>query len=991
MKSNTFVELSLIGLLTGQLLACGGTTNSSQPNASSVSTATSISSEVVTSSSLSSSSSNTSVSSSSIQASSSSAQSSAFAKNNPPTARTDLLILAENQVLDFDYLTANDDDSDGDTLEITAVSQPSQGTIRKIALNTYEYTPNNNYVGEDNFTYTVTDGKGGQAQAQVTVAINAAVDADSVRSTLMSGVNALSDSPTRGHMAAFGPTTVNLANYHDKHSTMAVAATLGAGRVVTLPGLHWASLDKLNSTNRADIDQFFQNSLTWLARSTNKDVRIVYTPHVTIGNWLDSNGYTQVTSTNNFTHLLANTDVLIAWLGGNPSDSTINAVTQFIQQGGSVFLVEFGDGFQGYTGWWDKTLPNCGGNRVLRKAGIVFGNAWNSTTVPLSTSNADALTENDLINVLKSPAQYTEAEKARISESLAYAFIALPEHDTLLARLDHYWAGLINTVTPTPSTPVTSAFEKSLLIREAQLLNQLPIEKITAHRTAEPVYGAIVDNAPRLSSENVTINGNWTGMLATGLYAPPGEVITISVPAELIGQGYFIRLSGHRDNIEGRDQWLRMPSGIQRSFEIVSQTTSVATPYGGAIYIDLLEGADGKSFRNYGELTITVDGAMAAPYFVLGETTNQDWVNSIRQFPAPYAELVADNLAVSVPSSMIRSLEDPQSLLTYWNDYMEFQDWVGATDTMRTGPDRINYDAQISVGYLHAGYPIQGPYGVEASIDFLNLTKLRDSGNWGYFHETGHEMQRQDHLWSGGSGGNGFTFSGDVEVTVNIFANAALERKAPLSPKSGWGWSIYHNEVLTRSKQTINNQSKPKFDDKDPYPFYFALADGFGWQAYRHVLYTYVNEARQGADTFPTTNQDKKDQWLIRWSEETGYNLVEYMVNRWQLEVSQTAINTVNAMNLPNWLPATTSIEHFKIAMNGEKQINLENTGITLDGTATFVHVIEGANHTLTTNGDGTYTYRPNAGFSGVDRFTVVYRSEAGNDVETTINVGVGI
>lgn len=937
-------------------------------------------------------------SSSSIRLSSSSRSSTSSSTsgggNVPPVAYDDLILTAQGQAVAFDYLTVNDLDVDGGggDLSVLSVTSPSHGVLTKLAAkNSYRYQPDANFTGEDTFSYTVSDNAGAQSSAKVTIALNAKIDAITVKNTLLSRVSAFSYSPTRGHMIAFGPTTVNLGNYHDRQTPMAVAATLGAGRVVALPGLHWASLDNPDNSAKADIEQFFINSLAWLGKTNNKDIRIVHSTHVEIANWLKANGFNNVTTTDNYVNNLANTDVLIVWLGGNPSDSLINSVTKFIQGGGSALLVEFGDGFKDYTGWWPKKLSENGGNRVLRKAGIAFGTGWNSTPAPLNIVDAKPLSEDDLVNVLKTPSAFSDDDKARIGESLQHAFAALPPRDTLLARLDQHFTAIVNTITPTPSTPSSNAFEHSLLNREVQLLDQLAVTDIRAHRTAEAVYGKIPAGTLRIPNHQVTINGNWSGMLATGMYAVPGEVVKVTVPSSLVGKGYFIRLSGHSDNIgEYNDSWKRMPSGIQRSFPITATTTAVATPYGGAIYIDLLDGADGQVRRAYGEVNIVVDGAIKAPYFVLGKNTNQEWLSTIRYYPAPFTEFVTDKVAVSVPTSMIKNITDPEALLSYWNQYVAFQDWVGGTEKYRTGPDRINFDVQISVGYLHAGYPIQGPSDVPSSVDFLDLATLRNSGEWGYFHEMGHEMQDQAHLWSGGYEGNGFTFSGDVEVTVNIFANAALEKMAPLSPKYDWGYSVYHNEVLACSKKTITDTSNPNFDSKDPYPFYFVLADGFGWETYRKVLSGYVEDSRANSPLFPKTNQEKKDQWLIRWSRISGYNMVEYMVNRWKLEVTQNAIATVNNMGLPNWLPATTSVEHFKIAQNGTKILNLKTTGLTLDGTATFIRVIAGDNGTLSLNGDGTYTYRAKAGFSGMDQFKVVYRSEVGNEVETVIFVQVG-
>jgi hypothetical protein len=546
---------------------------------------------------------------------------------------------------------------------------------------------------------------------------------------------------------------------------------------------------------------------------------------------------------------------------------------------------------------------------------------------------------------------------------------------------------------PSLATPVTDSQTKAALRREVEMLALVPVSEIKAHRSAESSFGPLAQSAPRLANHTVQVNGNWSGMLATGMYAAPGEAVDITVPPELVGKAYFIRISGHTDDISENAAWQRMPDGIQRSFEIKQATTRVASPYGGAIYIDLLDGADGRNRRNYGSLNITINQAVEAPYFILGKTSNADWVARIRQNPAPYAELVSDHVALSVPSSMIRQLADPEALLRYWDDVVALQDRVGGTENYRTGPDRINFDVQISVGYLHSGYPIQGPASVEASRNLLNLDYLRKEGEWGYFHELGHEMQNQPQLWRDYYDGNAFTFSGGVEVTVNIFAKAAMDQFAPfasLNQSSGWGWSVYPGRVLARARIAVGDNSKPGFGNKDQYPFYFSLADGFGWALYRQVLSSYVSDAASQSPAFPQNDQQKKDQWLIRWSKFSGYNLVDYMVRRWKLEASEQAIQTVNAMNLPNWLPATSSIDSFTLPVNGSKQLDLKNSGFGLDGPAAFVKATAGSNLTLSANPDGSHTVSAKPGFVGRDKLTVVYRSEAGNEVATTINVGVG-
>ena len=65
---------------------------------------------------------------------------------------------------------ANDSDPDGDPLTIQSVTAPTLGTAA-ISGTVVVYTPAAGVVGTDRFTYTINDGRGGTATANVTVTI----------------------------------------------------------------------------------------------------------------------------------------------------------------------------------------------------------------------------------------------------------------------------------------------------------------------------------------------------------------------------------------------------------------------------------------------------------------------------------------------------------------------------------------------------------------------------------------------------------------------------------------------------------------------------------------------------------------------------------------------------------------------------------------------------------------------------------------------------
>lgn len=92
----------------------------------------------------------------------------------PPVARTDYVSADTNLTITLPIvdLVANDSDPNGDSLGITAVSSAStNGGSVALSGVFVDYTPVANYRGSDQFTYTLTDSGGAQAQGTVDVSV----------------------------------------------------------------------------------------------------------------------------------------------------------------------------------------------------------------------------------------------------------------------------------------------------------------------------------------------------------------------------------------------------------------------------------------------------------------------------------------------------------------------------------------------------------------------------------------------------------------------------------------------------------------------------------------------------------------------------------------------------------------------------------------------------------------------------------------------------
>jgi uncharacterized repeat protein (TIGR01451 family) len=92
------------------------------------------------------------------------------ASNHPPVAVDDRATTTGTNILNVPLL-ANDNDPDGDPLAVIDFTQPSNGSVSLVA-NTARYTANLGFFGSDRFTYTISDGRGGNASGQVFITVS---------------------------------------------------------------------------------------------------------------------------------------------------------------------------------------------------------------------------------------------------------------------------------------------------------------------------------------------------------------------------------------------------------------------------------------------------------------------------------------------------------------------------------------------------------------------------------------------------------------------------------------------------------------------------------------------------------------------------------------------------------------------------------------------------------------------------------------------------
>ncbi|KAA5605463.1 trypsin-like serine protease [Roseospira marina] len=150
--------------------------------------------------------------------------------NTAPVANDDSLATVWQSVVAVDVL-ANDQDANGDTLTVSAISQPSSGGAVRIGADGGVYLSlTEGFSGALSFDYTVSDGRGGTDQATVAVTVSPN-DAPAGTTEIFRFFNATSGGHFFTANAAERDTVIdNLATYHYERVGFSAHDASEAGR-----------------------------------------------------------------------------------------------------------------------------------------------------------------------------------------------------------------------------------------------------------------------------------------------------------------------------------------------------------------------------------------------------------------------------------------------------------------------------------------------------------------------------------------------------------------------------------------------------------------------------------------------------------------------------------------------------------------------------------------------------------------------------------------
>ncbi|NWU89281.1 TCAF2 factor, partial [Upupa epops] len=572
------------------------------------------------------------------------------------------------------------------------------------------------------------------------------------------------------------------------------------------------------------------------------------------------------------------TDNISVYCCSTYSDKEAEKIHAFVAEGGGLLV-------GGQAWYWasqnrDKAaVANYPGNKILNRFGLsILGQSIQATKY-LTVGTGEHYHFRNALALFNIHVDQHEELKRPLKDWLqklaqdCIAFLHIPAHDCPAYASLHRILSKVLQRNGIPHVsrhcPVKNNSKESVLLCMATELSLTMTDSAALVQKS----AAEVCELP-ITVEIDGTNPGKTAWRSTGLYVPEGHTAVITFPCQVVDAGLKVQIGCHTDDLSHAKELKRAPV-VTRTCDIACQKQSVSCLWGGLIYIIV------PARSALGKVPVTVEGAVRAPFFKLGETCESQWKAYIRHYPAPWAELAAESLILTVPSDSIRQMENPQPLLTLWNEIMVAISKLAAIPTKFPRPERIVTDVQISCGWMHSGYPIMGH--LDSVNQMLDVKHMQTTGVWGPVHELGHNQQQQ--AWE-------FP-PHTTEATCNL-------------------WSVYvHEKVLGISRHQAHQALKPQCREERIRAYlkkgtqlkdwnmwtaletYLQLQEGFGWDPFIHLFSDY-----QKMTTIPKDNPSKMNLWARKFSQQVKKNLAPFFT-AWGWPIKKEL--SVELSSLPSW------------------------------------------------------------------------------------------
>ncbi|MEE6487062.1 hypothetical protein FKM82_014782 [Ascaphus truei] len=473
--------------------------------------------------------------------------------------------------------------------------------------------------------------------------------------------------------------------YDGRYQTCLAAARYGQGRIVVL-----TQEEQLKSLQ---LKPFIINALSWLDTGNNGKIGIER----------GMNAFYNLIIQEKFDCELSDlVPTLSVYCCRSSNKHDVEKTLEFVAEGGGL-LITGQPWFWAFQNPGREALADYPGNHILNKVGISMLGVYLKPDTYKAVNAVDASLQYHFRNALWQLEQHL-IDKKDLGVPLASwtstilkdieSVLKIPAEDfPTLSSIQETLIHLLETCgipRPSKNNRIKINSKESFLIKIATLLhNKYAMQKEYVPRTYKPF-----PQNTTYPTQNIEIDGTNNGCTAwrsTGLYISPETSAVLTFPSSFVAAGLQVQIGCHSDNLD-HAEWVQRPPTVIQTYSINQDRISISSLWGGLLYIIVPSGTQ------LGHCHIKVEGALQAPFYQHGKTRPLAWIETVRHFPAPWAEMATENIIFTLPSDMVRDLQDPAAALSFWDSVMESIAELSDIPIPFSRPERIVADVQISGG-----------------------------------------------------------------------------------------------------------------------------------------------------------------------------------------------------------------------------------------------------------------------------------------------------
>jgi len=370
-----------------------------------------------------------------------------------------------------------------------------------------------------------------------------------------------------------------------------------------------------------------------------------------------------------------------------------------------------------------------------------------------------------------------------------------------------------------------------------------------------------------------------------GLHLPPGEAIEINIK-----------------NIEGSSQPRLLVGTYSRTrsndrpkvYNLDAGDNTITDPNGGLLYLKYVSNNANPS----GRVEVTFKGGERVPFYKLGETTHEEWLEMLDSMTYEDVHLISNRtmLTVSKETAMqFRYYSQDETLITL-DSVSDIADYIsgidGSSDLHMPNVHKILITETSDPGVFMGAAEHRIMVNTEVCNWFMDPIKLSND-SWGIWHEMGHHRQALNWDWN------------EVdEVTVNIYSLAVLYAfDGDMTWLRGHGvWDVLADYYFQLPLEDRNYNTDNTITGKGRLAMFRQL-----WMAYGDEFYIKVHKLAREENAKPdprvlpryqSTGDEQMAHFMLLACEASGYNLRNFFT-QWGFILPQEDFDALDALGFP--------------------------------------------------------------------------------------------